>query len=455
MNTLSTKKHETCKGVFLPGAPNNLESMDISESLLEDLILRRLFTVGTSSLKSLCSSLKLSFPIAQTLFQQLRQKQLLEVTGMNGHDYTFTLTEAGREQASTRFKKSHYAGAAPVSVKSYYAAVRAQASKVRLNRSLLKKTLSDLVLTSRFLDELGPALISQTSLFLYGPTGSGKTSVAERLRRIYTDVVLIPYAVEFDGQVIVLYDPSVHERLETHETRVDPRWVLCRRPCIKVGGELDPNMLELQLDESSGIYAAPLQMKANNGMLIIDDFGRQLISPRYLLNRWIVPLDRRVDYLSLRYGVKFQIPFEMIVVFATNLNPSELADEAFLRRIQNKVFVEPVQPLVFDEIFRRVVAHTKLSMEPGTTELFRELCLASGGGVLRACYPVDIINILGSMSLYDESPAEVNKTNLERAVALYFTKTMFTGQLERKTGVGLGLEAPHGQGACEVDSFAK
>ena len=173
------------------------------------------------------------------------------------------------------------------------------------------------------LDQLGPAIISQNSIFVYGPTGNGKTSLAERMLRVYQDAVLIPYAVEVDSQIISLYDPVVHQPLENDDEDADPRWILCKRPCIVVGGELIPSMLELRLDEASGIYAAPLQMKANNGILIIDDFGRQLMSPRDLLNRWIVPLDRRVDYLTLRYGVKFQIPFELMVVFSTNLEPSD------------------------------------------------------------------------------------------------------------------------------------
>ena len=183
------------------------------------------------------------------------------------------------------------------------------------------------------MDQLGPALISQNSIFLYGPTGNGKTSIVKRLLRIFQDAVLIPYAVEFDGQIIVLYDPAVHERIETNVTAIDPRWVICRRPCILAGGELEPKMLELQIEEGTKVYAAPLQMRANNGILIIDDFGRQILSPQYLLNRWIVPLDRRVDYLTLRYGVKFQIPFEMIVVFSTNLNPNNLASFKAFRQI--------------------------------------------------------------------------------------------------------------------------
>jgi hypothetical protein len=284
------------------------------------------------------------------------------------------------------------------------------------------------VLTDRFLDQLGPALISQNSIFLYGPTGNGKTSVVRRLSRIYQDAILIPYAVEYDGQVIVLYDPAVHEKVDTNATGIDPRWVLCRRPCILVGGELEPKMLELQMEESTKVYAAPLQMRANNGMLVIDDFGRQILSPQYLLNRWIVPLDRRVDYLTLRYGVKFQIPFEMGVVFSTNLDPNDLADEAFLRRIQNKIYVEAVDFQVFDEIFNRILDEKNIPSEADSGKFLRQLCLHFGPKELRACYPADIIDILVAISGYEGLPLEVNKANLKRAVTLYFTKTMTTAK---------------------------
>jgi SpoVK/Ycf46/Vps4 family AAA+-type ATPase len=182
-------------------------------------------------------------------------------------------------------------------------------------------------------------------------------------------------------------------------------------------------MLELRLDDSSGIYAAPLQMKANNGIFIIDDFGRQLMSPRDLLNRWIVPLDRRVDYLTLRYGVKFQIPFEMMVVFSTNLDPRELADEAFLRRIHNKIYVEPVDPATFDHIFQRVVAARNVPAESDSSEFLRKLCLKDGRTELRACYPLDICNILLAISNYERRPVRMTRQDLERAVELYFAKS--------------------------------
>ena len=231
------------------------------------------------------------------------------------------LSAAGKQLASERFQVSQYAGACPVSLKEYHAAAKAQTARISVDRRVLRQAFSDLVVSDRMLDQLGPAIISQTSIFVYGPTGNGKTSLAERMLRVYQDAVMIPYAVEVDNQVISVYDPVVHHPIDHDDADVDPRWILCKRPCILVGGELIPSMLELRLDESSGIYAAPLQMKANNGILLIDDFGRQLMSPRDLLNRWIVPLDRRVDYLTLRYGIKFQIPFELMVVFSTNLEP--------------------------------------------------------------------------------------------------------------------------------------
>ena len=269
---------------------------------------------------------------------------------MIGNDYTFVLSQAGRQLASDRLQISQYAGACPVGLKDYHAATKLQVAKVQIDRRTLRMAFSDLVVTDGMLDAVGPALITQSSIFLYGPSGNGKTSIAERMLRVYQDAVYIPWSVEVDGQIINLYDPVVHQRIEIDDPDIDPRWVLCRRPCIVVGGEMVPSMLELRLDDTSGIYAAPLQMKANNGIFIIDDFGRQLMSPRDLLNRWIVPLDRKVDYLTLRYGVKFQIPFELMVVFSTNLDPSDLADEAFLRRIHNKILVEPVSASVFDQI---------------------------------------------------------------------------------------------------------
>ena len=408
---------------FAPPIPQTLEQLGIPQSLVIDLMLRRALLEGFTSLQSLSNALRISVPVANLIFQQMRQQQLVEVKGMQGNDYNFSLSAQGKTLAAERFQLSQYAGAAPVSLRDYHNATRAQAARVQIDRKALRTAFSDLVVSDELLDQLGPALISQNSIFIYGPTGNGKTSLAERMLRVYSDTILMPHAVEVDGQIISLYDPVVHHKMEGQDAEIDPRWVLCRRPCIVVGGELIPSMLELRLDDSSGIYAAPLQMKANNGIFIIDDFGRQLMSPRDLLNRWIVPLDRRVDYLMLRYGIKFQIPFELMVVFSTNLDPADLADEAFLRRIHNKILVPAVDAESFDTIFKRVIASRGIVAEPDSSEYLRMLSLRDGRTELRACYPSDICNILQSIGKYESRAPQLTRPELERAAALYFAKS--------------------------------
>jgi hypothetical protein len=378
---------------------------------------------GQSSLSGLSRSLRVALPIIDSVFKHMRAQQLVEIKGMSGNDYNFTLSSGGKQLAGERFQVSQYAGACPVSLGDYHAATKSQSAKVVVDRPALRHAFSDLVVSDRMLDQLGPAIISQSSIFVYGPTGNGKTSLAERMLRVYQDTIAIPHAVEVDNQIISVYDPVVHHAVEDRREDADPRWIICKRPCIVVGGELIPSMLELRLDESSGIYAAPMQMKANNGILLIDDFGRQLMSPRDLLNRWIVPLDRRVDYLTLRYGVKFQIPFELMVVFSTNLEPADLADEAFLRRIQNKIYIEAVDPPSFDQIFQRVAQSRNIQTEPDSAEHLRKLCLREGRTELRACYPSDICNLLVAIGQYENRAPRMTKSELERATALYFAKS--------------------------------
>jgi hypothetical protein len=411
------------RSTFLPKVPQNFADLGVPESMVLDLMLRRMMIEGYSSMTGLSRSIRVSLPIVDIVFKHMRQQQLVEIKGMSGNDYQFTLSGAGKQLAGERFQVSQYAGACPVSLKEYHAATKAQTARISVDRRILRQAFSDLVVSDRMLDQMGPAIISQSSIFIYGPTGNGKTSLAERMLRVYQDAVMIPYAVEVDNQIISVYDPVVHHAIDHEDEDVDPRWIMCKRPCIIVGGELIPSMLELRLDESSGIYAAPLQMKANNGILLIDDFGRQLMSPRDLLNRWIVPLDRRVDYLTLRYGVKFQIPFELMVVFSTNLEPADLADEAFLRRIHNKIFVEAVDAASFDQIFARVVQARNIQAEADSAEYLRKLCLREGRSELRACYPADICNILLAIGRYEGRPPQMTKPDLERATALYFARS--------------------------------
>lgn len=411
------------RAAFWPAVPMRIADLRIPKSVIVDLILRHLHLDGMTSLEITSRTIKVAVPILDAIFRELRQQHLVEVKGSVGEDYAFTLTSAGHELAAERFRICRYVGPAPVSIRDYHLATKAQAANIEIDRTTLRDALSDLVLSDHMLDQLGPAVVSQKSLFLYGPSGNGKTSLAERLLRIYRDTILIPHAVEVDGKIIVLFDPVVHQTVDREDPELDQRWVIAKRPFIMVGGELVATMLELHYDEAGGVFAAPMQMKANNGIFLIDDFGRQVMSPRELLNRWIVPLDRRVDYLTLSYGIKFQIPFEMMVVFSTNLNPDDLADATFLRRIQNKVFVEPVDPPTFNEIWRRVAIQKKLPYDPDTVDFVRSLVLSDGRSELRACYPMDLCNIIISISEYEKRPPQMTKTDLQRAVNLYFTQS--------------------------------
>jgi hypothetical protein len=406
-----------------PVIPDRLDDLGIPRSLVADLILRYLWLHGSATLSMLHSTLKLSFTVLESMFHQLRQQQVLEVKGMVGNDYSFSLTSSGRALATARNEVCQYAGPAPVSLAQYDEVVKAQSARVRLNRETLRQAFADLVLPDGLLDRLGPSLIGHQSLFLYGGTGNGKTSIAERILRVYKDTVLVPYAVEVDGHIVTLFDPVVHRAVRHEDETLDPRWVPCERPCITVGGELSASMLELRLDESPHVFIAPCQLKANNGILIVDDFGRQMLSPRELLNRWIVPLDRHVDYLTLASGLKFQVPFELMVVFSTNLDPRDLADEAFLRRIQTKVFVEDVTPETFDRIFQQVMQNNNAPAEPGSAEYLRKKCLEAGAPALRACYPMDILRLVKAISEYEGRPLRLTKANIDGAVTLYFAKT--------------------------------
>jgi predicted ATPase with chaperone activity len=249
-----------------------------------------------------------------------------------------------------------------------------------------------LVLDAPTVKRLGTAVVSGASNLLYGPPGTGKTSVAEVLPSVYGDGVWIPYAIEVGGQIITVYDRGIHQRIDDRmQDGCDGRWVLCKRPRVMVGGELTIEMLDLLFDPVGKLYSAPIQMKANNGVLIVDDFGRQLVRPEALLNRWIVPLDRGIDFLTLGGGKKFEIPFDLFLVFASNLEPSQLGDEAFLRRIANKIKIDYLREDQFHEIFRRVCAKFQLDYDPDVTDSLIKMLTRDYNEPLRACQPRDII----------------------------------------------------------------
>ena len=403
-------------------APHTVVDTGIRRSLLEDLALKTLFVSGELTLRELGEHMQVSLHVVDELFQALRREQLCEVKGMIAGIHRVTATQGGKRRAIELLELNQYVGPAPVSLEAYLKVVRSQTVQgADVHDADIRRAFDHLVLGDEVLERVGTAIVSGTSIFVYGPTGGGKTSIAETLPNIYPDSVWIPYAVEVDSQFIVVYDATTHRPVEQPSWgEADTRWVRCRRPRVFVGGELTPEMLDLQMNPISKFYSAPLQMKANNGVLIIDDFGRQRIRPEDLLNRWIVPLDRRVDFLTLRGGKKFEVPFDLFVVFATNLNPMELADEAFMRRIQNKIRLGYPPPPQFKQIFRRCCDSFSLSYTDQMVSYFIQILEDRYHQPLRPCYPKDIVNQIVWTAKYEGRDAKLDRESVDRACRNYF-----------------------------------
>jgi len=403
--------------------PQALSEIDVRSEILEDLTLKILNLFGSLSILEIAKKTCLSYEIANDLFYRLRTKQLCQVTGMTGNVPEIVITSQGRTRATELLSLNHYTGAAPVSLESYTETVRRQSVKnVQVRSHDVERAFAHLVMDNETLRKLGTALNSGSALFLYGPAGTGKTSIAETLSRVLAeDEVWIPYAVEVDGQIITVYDPSIHARVQEREPEVrDERWVLCHRPSLLVGGELTAEMVDLQFNPNLKYYVGPVQMKANNGVLIVDDFGRQKLRPDELLNRWIVPLDRRIDFLSLAGGKKIEMPFEMLIVFASNMNPAELVDPALLRRIQTKIKIGAVSDEQFCEIFRRVAADNRLRFDASTPYDLIDFIHQVLNQELRSCYPRDIVNQVCWAARYEDKTPYLDRASLEKAVSAYF-----------------------------------
>jgi predicted ATPase with chaperone activity len=410
--------------VFGPESrPRSIDEFDIRKSILEDLALKTLYLSSSLSISELAEKTRLSFEVAQELTSLLRAEMLCQVTGMHGHIPQIAITSQGRSRAMDLLAQSHYAGPAPVALQSYVEQTRKQSvRKIEVHEEEVKRAFSHLVIESAMLRQFGTALISGSSIFLYGPPGTGKTTAAETLSRVIAeDDVWIPYAVEVDSQIITLFDPAIHRRsAESKPHEHDERWVLCQRPAVMVGGELTAAMLDLQFNPVTKFYVAPAQMKANNGVLIIDDFGRQRIRPEELLNRWVVPLDRRIDFLTLAGGKKIEVPFEMLVVFASNMDPTTLVDECFLRRIQTKIKIGGVSDAQFCEIFRRVAAEQQVEFDPAIPKDLIDFIRGTLKKELRQCYPRDIVNQVLWAASYEGRKPYIDYAAMTLAVQAYF-----------------------------------
>lgn len=414
--TAQTLAGPTCK-------PRTLDDIGVGRVVLENLALKLLYLSGSISVTQLADKMRLSYEVATELFYRLRADLLCQASGMTGNIPQMSITSQGRTRASDLLAQSQYSGPAPVSLERYVAQVRSQSVRdIVVHPEDVERAFARLVIDEKTLGKFGTALNSGSSIFLYGPPGTGKTTVAESLSRAFSeDLVWIPHSIEVDGQIITIYDPSVHMCMPTKEPEFhDERWVLCSRPAVLVGGELTAEMLDLQFNPSSKFYVGPVQMKANNGVLIIDDFGRQRIGPAELLNRWVVPLDRGIDFLTMVGGKKIEIPFEMLVVFASNMNPYELVDPAFLRRIQTKIRLGEPTDEQFCEIFRRTAAEFRVSYDP---EIPRDLIESIRGRLkqeLRSCFPRDIVRQACWSARYDRKKPHLDRAALQRAVEVYF-----------------------------------
>ena len=401
--------------------PRRVEDLGIPAALVHDLVLRQALVEGRTSTVRLSEKLALSPVLMNTVVEELRELRYLEVQGLEGRDYLLTTTQAGKEQATDRMQLSRYTGPAPVSLEAYTSVVLAQSAHPVVDLEGIREAFSDLVIGDNLLKEVGPAAMARGAMFLYGPPGTGKSSIALRLLRLYPDYVLVPYTVEVDGQIISVFDPVIHKPIPEQPPGVDPRWVLCERPFIIVGGELTGGQLDLAYQGGSGMYLAPLQMQANNGILVIDDFGRQSLTPEQLLNRWIVPLDRRVDYLNLDYGMKFAIPFDAKIVFSTNLEPRTLGDEAFFRRIQSKILVPPVSDDAFEQVLERVAEARGIELSPDAGTHLRWMSRELGDGDLRPYLPGAVCEILETVCAFEKRPLRLDPDMITRIAHMYFT----------------------------------
>jgi hypothetical protein len=427
---------------FLPNPPHTIEQAGLNRTLIYEMILRGVYNRGRPTGSEISRDLGLSYQVIGPLLQEMRQRDLVDIVGQSGvgeMNYEYILKPPrGQQAAEDAMRKSEYFGRAPVPFEQYRAGIEAQTiRKLVVNRQNIRNAFRDLVITDQVLNEIGPAINSADSIFFFGYAGNGKTSIAERITRLLGDYVYLPYAIEADGQIIKLYDPIVHEKVEddtqpsefdldnpfaseASQKNFDQRWVKIKRPTIIVGGELTLPMLDLSYNEHGKFYEAPLQMKANCGILMIDDFGRQMVRPLDLLNRWIVPLEKKYDYLSTITGNKLQIPFDVLLIFSTNLDPHQLADEAFLRRIKYKIEIKDPDETQWREIWKLVCKQRNVMLDPTALDYMLARWYQPYNRPLRMCHPRDLLNQIIHIARYNIEQVVFSPDLIDAACQSYF-----------------------------------
>ncbi len=413
-------------------APTTLADTGLSEDLITQLVIKLLHFNANYTGVEIAHRLGLEFTVVESILETLKQSQQCEVVGgglLGAPSFRYRITDQGRRRAQLFLEHNQYVGAAPVPLAQYreYMTKYQQATRRSVTPATVRQAVSHLVLSDRVVNQLGAAVTSGQSLFIYGAPGNGKTVIAQALHNLLEGPIAIPYALEVEGQLIRLYNPINHEPIPDDgadpwitEARLDRRWVLCRRPKVMVGGELTMPSLDVAYSATTGFYNAPIQLMANGGLLVIDDFGRQACSPREMLNRWIVPLESGVDFHTLQSGQKFEVPFMTLIVFATNVRPADLVDEAFLRRIQYKILAESPTVEDFKAIFASCCRTLGATAEPGLVdhllvEYYRPRKIA-----LRGCHPRDLIKQALSLASYLNRPPHLTRDLIEAACHGYF-----------------------------------
>jgi hypothetical protein len=418
-----------------PPVPETFEDLGLPKNLLTHLVLKHCLFRDSVSAQEMAHDLKIARHLVEDLFKYLKGQGYVQVkardslTGKNhlALDLHYTLTDAGKLHAEQCLETNRYVGPAPVPLEDYWDWVEAQSiNQVKVEKARLQEVFADYVVPDHFITKLGPAINSGRSIFLFGPSGNGKTVMASCIGHAYQDAVYIPHALFVYGQVIRLYDELNHQPVPpAPETPAhDRRWILCRRPIVIAGGEMTEDALELKFNPHLKFYEAPHQLRANNGVFIIDDFGRQKITPRQLLNRWIYPLETRQDFCCLHTGQQFAAPFDQLIIFSTNLNPFSLADEAFLRRIRHKIFIGYVSPDQYLEIFRRVCAEHHIDFDPEVIRDMMARYYVISSRPFCACHPRDLIENLLDRARFLEQKPQLTSQELDYVCQTYFVKPM-------------------------------
>jgi hypothetical protein len=422
--------------VPIPPAPATVDATGLNEETISQLLLKTLYFGGELTGAVLARRLGLSFRVIESSLEFLTTQRSCEIAGgamLGRGSFRYRITEAGRSTAVMFLQQNQYVGVAPVPLTQYQAYMKAfgETHQLQVTERQVREAFAHLVLSDAVLDEIGPAINGNHSIFIYGPPGNGKTAMARGIQRLLSGEIAIPFAIEVEGQIIRVFDPVTHERVPTQKSvlgdfevdaSADARWMLCRRPAVVTGGELTLDSLELSFDARHGFYRAPMHLLANGGLLIIDDFGRQHCSPGDLLNRWMVPLENRVDYLTLRSGLKFEVPFQVLVAFATNIKPADLVDEAFLRRVQYKVFAENPDRESFIRIFELCCLERGIPFARALVEQVLDGYYVSRQVPLRACQPRDLVNHAMLLATYRGLPKLLTSELLDSACHSYFVE---------------------------------